>query len=389
MFAEDFTLGVTVPDDHHDDHEESHEDDDHEDDHGHHHGHQEVLSDFSQWNTALCASLLILILTICLIFNTLNAVTLIRKKSSSSNSAIMLLSSCMSLISYAILLPLTLAGVAAPKTIITENYCYVQESLTLCVVLLGFFLPSLNSLNRMIVVNTGLRNWCKPRHLIGFILGFVTVVALSLLIPLFLVKEEGATIHEHGCHLWSARVDPSMWYRVYTILIGLAVCITTMILSYAQIYRKVVASTNSISNHTDQMVPTAYSVTVNPNSSERAAISSVSNRQMSAQKSPNTATKTHLPRVQARFHRHRQVAKIASIMIGIYVVIWIPWVVVSWLSVGSSDASVNHELRVTTMMIGYIPAAVDPVLNIFMSPILKTEMTKRLERWTKLLFDYR
>ncbi|ELT90627.1 hypothetical protein CAPTEDRAFT_192014 [Capitella teleta] len=373
MFADDLFSGVTVSGDNFHDKDQNIED-------GGHHGYSEVFSDISQWNTALCASLLILILTICLIFNALNAATLIHKKSCSSNSVIMLLSSCMSLVSYVILLPMTLAGVAAPKPVITETYCYVQESLTLGVILLGFFLPSLNSLNRMIVVQSGQRNWCKSRHLAGFIFGFLAVVTLSILIPLFTVKEEGSVIHEHGCHLWSVRVDPAMWFRVYTILTALALCMVTMLLSYTLIYLKVVASTNSVSNHDGPCFAKRCSVSAIANSSNATINPNPANRRHSFRECPHTAV--HSSFVQTRFRRHRQVAKIAFIMIGIYVVIWIPWAVVTWMSVGSSEGSVNHELRLTTMVIGYVPAAVDPLLNVFMSPVLKAEMKKRVQKWT-------
>jgi uncharacterized membrane protein YvlD (DUF360 family) len=70
-------------------------------------------------------------------------------------------------------------------------------------------------------------------------------------------------------------------------------------------------------------------------------------------------------------------------MVSVYVVIWIPWTVISWISTGYSATSVHNELRVTTMVIGYIPAAIDPVLNILMSPVLKTEIKKRFDEWTK------
>ncbi|ELU14488.1 hypothetical protein CAPTEDRAFT_201701 [Capitella teleta] len=139
-------------------------------------------------------------------------------------------------------------------------------------------------------------------------------------------------------------------------------------------------STNSVSNHADPGYAKPSSVSVIAKSSDATLNLRSMDRRPLSRECPHTAV--HSSHVQTRFRRHRQVAKIAFIMIGIYVVIWIPWTVVTWMSVGSSEGSINHELRVTTMVIGYVPAAVDPLLNVFMSPVLKAEMKKRVQKWT-------
>lgn len=207
------------------------------------------------WNTLICCILLVVILILCVSLNLLNIFALAKKATNSANNTILFISSQMYLISYIILLPLTLAGVLDPTRVISENYCYVQESITLGVVLMGFFLPSLNSFSRMMVVQTGHRNWCKQRHIIGIVSGFILAVISAVLIPMFTITGEGETIHIHGCHLWSTRIDSAMWIRVYTILVGLLLSVTIMVMSYGQIYRRVMSSVHSISRHSNYHGP--------------------------------------------------------------------------------------------------------------------------------------
>ena len=84
---------------------------------------------------------------------------------------------------------------------------------------------------------------------------------------------------------------------------------------------------------------------------------------------------------RAMFHHHRHVARIAFLMVALYIIIWLPWLVIVWISTGSDARRTSQELRITTMVIGYMPSALDPLLYTFMSPVLKKAMSKLYNKY--------
>ena len=69
---------------------------------------------------------------------------------------------------------------------------------------------------------------------------------------------------------------------------------------------------------------------------------------------------------------HTRVALISFTLVMIHVTFWMPWLVINvLLSIGQGveeGGSLPVELRITTLVIGYIPSVTDPVLYAFMQP---------------------
>ena len=90
----------------------------------------------------------------------------------------------------------------------------------------------------------------------------------------------------------------------------------------------------------------------------------------------------NLPQNAESFGPHRRVAQIAFTMVAFYVLFWLPWFLIPWLSTGSKVAdSIPAETRITTMVVGYLPCVSDPILYTLMSPLLKQSMGGH---WDKL-----
>ena len=211
----------------------------------------------STWNVWICFILICLCFCGCAFLNTFIAVSLRKKQAVSSNYKILFMGSLTSLFFYIILLPTTLAGVADAKNVISERYCYLQETFNFCVIIVSFFFASLSCLNRMIVVVTNKKNWCQrwkaflTMLLLVFILVFVTTV------PYFTLSDE-----DHGCHLWSSRIDDAMWIRIFIIIGFLIICIGVVIGSFAKIYHHVLQSIAKVTSHDINVISKSLPVTL-------------------------------------------------------------------------------------------------------------------------------
>jgi hypothetical protein len=136
---------------------------------------------------------------------------------------------------------------------VTEYFCYVQENVTFLLVLLGFMYPALLSLVGLdMVTRHGRTFFTLPITLFSsvVVLGIGMTVALT---PLFAIKQTGVAVHEHGCHMWSTRIDPVVWYQVYGIGACLAVCVFIMGICYLQLYLTAKKSVAQVNGHKAQL----------------------------------------------------------------------------------------------------------------------------------------
>ena len=80
---------------------------------------------------------------------------------------------------------------------------------------------------------------------------------------------------------------------------------------------------------------------------------------------------------EGKFAAHKRVARIAFVLVSFYVIFWLPWVVTSWLI--THYFTEYTEVRITTMVLGYLPSVLDPVMYILMVPNLKESLMKILK----------
>ena len=154
----------------------------------------------------------------------------------------------MNYISYLVIQPMTISALL-DSSLLSENFCYVQETLTFIYVIVSLFTPAMVSIDRLdLVVRHNRRILNLPRTVLTQLV-FLGIALTLTLVPLFTITESGDIVHNHGCHLWSERVDRFVWYQLGCIGIALLLSTSIMMGCYIHIFLKAKRSVDSVASH--------------------------------------------------------------------------------------------------------------------------------------------
>ena len=182
----------------------------------------------------MTVSVIASILVVGLPSNVFNVICIVRQKIDSVN--LVILSSCLlNLVTFASVVPMTLAAVVH-FAFIGESFCYVQETATVAYVVLGFSHPALMSLSRWDKVSNATRPRFTVRRLRVALVATWVVAALLAVAPVLLVTDDGAAgVHAHGCHFWANRIDSYIWINLGVIVASFLLSTVVMTTAYIAI----------------------------------------------------------------------------------------------------------------------------------------------------------
>lgn len=211
-----------------------------------------LIRDFSTWLLALCVFMLVVVGMVGLVANTLDLYAtfyVLRKHRFKKTTLLSVFIMCLQLLPfYFLLIPMTVVGVVAPR-VLNETFCYAHETLTYTVIMIGCSSPALSSLDKLdSVVNHGKRLFNCKRLTIAFLVLSTLAFGVNI-VPLFIWVEEDGWFHEHGCHLWSSRVDTFVWYQIFAVATVLVLSCVIMIFSYSKIFLATRARVQAMEAH--------------------------------------------------------------------------------------------------------------------------------------------
>ena len=162
---------------------------------------------------------------------------------------VLLLVSCISnMVTYAVSLPMVFIGIVHIG-LVDDTFCYIQETITNYIIIFRIFCPALVSIDALDKVARNNKRFFNTKRIMFIIISVQAIAVVLTLVPLFGITDGTSGVHQHGCHMWTERVDRAVMFTFLSFGIALFLTIFTTVLCYGIVFYIVKRHTKQVTAH--------------------------------------------------------------------------------------------------------------------------------------------